>query len=63
MFDFDNNYLSSHIQYGEIVTDGAFAKNTGDYIAGFSSGDIIAYINRNGSLGFAISSILSEINI
>ena len=62
MFDFDNNYLSSHIQYGEIVTDGAFAKNTGDYIAGFSSGDI-AYINRNGSLGFAISSILSEINI
>lgn len=62
MFDFDNNYLSSHIQYGEIVTDGAFALNTGDYIAGFSSGDI-AYINRNGSLGFAISSILSEINI
>ena len=62
MFDFDNNSLSSHIQYGEIVTDGAFALNTGDYIAGFSSGDI-AYINRNGSLGFAISSILSEINI
>ena len=62
MFDFDNNYLSSHIQYGEIVTDGAFALNTGDYIAGFSSGDI-AYINRNGSLGFAISSILSQINI
>ena len=62
MFDFDNNYLSSHIQYGEIVTDGAFAKNTGDYIAGFSSGDI-AYINRNGTLDFAISSILSEINI
>ena len=62
MFDFDNNYLSSHIQYGEIVTDGAFALNTGDYIAGFSSGDI-AYINRNGTLDFAISSILSEINI
>ena len=62
MFDFDNNYLSSHIQYGEIVTDGAFAKNTGDYIAGFSSGDI-TYINRNGTLDFAISSILSEINI
>lgn len=62
MFDFDNNPLSKHIQYGEIITDGAFAKNTGDYIAGFSSGDI-AYINRNGSLGFAISSILSEINI
>lgn len=62
MFDFDNNYLSSHIQYGEIVTDGAFAKNTGDYISGFSSGDI-AYINRNGTLDFAISSILSEINI
>ena len=62
MFDFDNNPLSSHIQYGEIVTDGAFALNTGDYIAGFSSGDI-AYINRNGSSGFAISSILSEINI
>ena len=62
MFDFDNNPLSSHIQYGEIVTDGAFALNTGDYIAGFSSGDI-AYINRNGNLEFAISSILSEINI
>lgn len=62
MFDFDNNSLSSHIQYGEIVTDGAFALNTGDYIAGFSSGDI-AYINRNGTLDFAISSILSEINI
>ena len=62
MFDFDNNYLSSHIQYGEIVTDGAFAKNTGDYIAGFSSVDI-AYIKRNGTLDFAISSILSEINI
>ena len=62
MFDFDNNSLSSHIQYGEIVTDGAFALNTGDYIAGFSSGDI-AYINRNGTLDFATSSILSEINI
>lgn len=62
MFDFDNNPLSFQIQYGEIVTDGAFALNTGDYIAGFSSGDI-AYINRNGSLGFAISSVLSEINI
>lgn len=62
MFDFDNNPLSGHIQYGEILTDGAFAIHTGDYIAGFSSGDI-AYINRNGSLGFAVSSILSEINI
>ena len=62
MFDFNNNPLSKHIQYGEIITDGAFALNTGDYIAGFSSGDI-AYINRNGNLSFAISTILSEINI
>ncbi|MEI0604898.1 hypothetical protein R4K55_11840 [Brachyspira alvinipulli] len=62
MFDFNNNPLSKHIQYGEIITDGAFALNTGDYIAGFSSGDI-AYINRNGNLDFAISTILSEINI
>lgn len=62
MFDFNNNPLSKHIQYGEIITDGAFAINTGDYIAGFSSGDI-AYINRNGNLSFAISTILSEINI
>ena len=62
MFDFNNNPLSRHIQYGEIITDGAFALNTGDYIAGFSSGDI-AYINRNGNLSFAISTILSEINI
>ena len=62
MFDFNNNPLSRYIQYGEIVTDGAFAINTGDYIAGFSSGDI-AYINRNGNLDFAISTILSEINI
>ena len=62
MFDFDNNPLSTHIQFGEIITDGAFAINTGDYIAGFSSGDI-AYIDRNGKLNFSISSILSEINI
>lgn len=62
MFDLDNNSLSGHIQYGEILTDGAFALHTGDYIAGFSSGEI-AYINRNGSLSFAVSSILSEINI
>lgn len=62
MFDFNNNPLSRHIQYGEIITDGAFALNTGDYIAGFSSGDI-AYINRNGNLDFSISAILSEINI
>ncbi|WP_295154602.1 hypothetical protein [uncultured Brachyspira sp.] len=62
MFDFNNNPLSRHIQYGEIITDGAFALHTGDYIAGFSSGDI-AYINRNGNLSFAISTILSEINI
>lgn len=62
MFDFNNNPLSRHIQYGEIITDGAFAVNTGDYIAGFSSGDI-AYINRNGNLAFSISTVLSEINI
>lgn len=62
MFDFNNNPLSKHIQYGEIITDGAFALYTGDYIAGFSSGDI-AYVNRNGELSFAISTILSEINI
>lgn len=62
MMDFNNNPLSPHIQYGETITDGAFAKNTGDYISGFSSG-YIAYINRNGKLEFAISTILSEINI
>ncbi len=62
MFDFNNNPLSTHIQFGEIITDGAFAVNTGDYIAGFSSGDI-AYIDRNGNLDFSISSILSEVNI
>ena len=62
MFDYDNNPLSKHIQYGEIITDGAFASYTGDYISGFSSGDI-AYINRNGEMDFSISTILSEINI
>ena len=62
MFDYDNNPLSEHIQYGEIITDGAFASYTGDYISGFSSGDI-AYINRNGEMDFSISTILSEINI
>ena len=62
MFDYDNNPLSEHIQYGEIITDGAFALYTGDYISGFSSGDI-AYINRNGKVDYSISTILSEINI
>lgn len=62
MMDFNNNPLSARIQYGEIITDGAFATKTGDYISGFSSG-YIAYINRNGKLEFAISTILSEINI
>jgi len=61
MFDWNNNILSEPIQYGEYVTDGAFANNTGDYIAGFSSG-YIALINRAGGLDFAMTTILSEIN-
>lgn len=61
MLDWNNNVLSEPIQYGEFVTDGAFADNTGDYVAGFSSG-YIALINRAGELDFAMTTILSEIN-
>ena len=61
MFDWNNNILSKTIQYGEFVTDGAFSDNTGDYVAGFSSG-YIALINRAGGLDFAMTTILSEIN-
>lgn len=61
MVDWNNNILSDRIQFGEFATDGAFANDTGDYAAGFSSG-YIALIDRNGETKFSVSTILSEIN-
>lgn len=62
MVDWNNNVLSKPVQYGEFATSGMFAEETGDYAAGFTSGNV-ALIDRMGGVKFAISTILSEINI